>query len=105
MMVLEPRLLFANATRTNDVQPWGKAFSYSIFVHSALLLFLLVTGFQKQSEIKTVLTEIRFIEKAVPIKKKAKLPSAPVKAKMVSDATTKKKVKHKPSRVQQKRIS
>lgn len=66
-MRASPRLLFACGAPVRDVEPWGKAFSYSVSAHSALFLLLLLMTFNRQRMMPVVLTEVKFIEKTQPV--------------------------------------
>jgi TonB family protein len=52
--------------RRMDEEPWGQAFSFSVFVHAGLLALMLLSEKPPQSAAGPVLTEVNFIEKAIP---------------------------------------
>lgn len=73
-MAIQPQLIYAGTLNANfqDPEPWGKALSYSTFVHglAAFLFFALALG--QKPVLQTVLTEVSFVEQ------KELIPDAPI---------------------------
>lgn len=66
--MITPQLLFAQAAPVKDVLPWKKAYSYSGFIHAAMLLLIFLMGLRTKHVPTTSLTEIKFIEQpSVPV--------------------------------------
>lgn len=61
-----PQFIIAYAAPYQDPQPWKKAYSYSVFGHSALLALIMMLAIHSKRIPMTMLTEVTFIEQAVP---------------------------------------
>jgi TonB family protein len=66
MMPPRPMLLLtAGPIQTRDPEPWGKAFSYSLFFHGAAVMLMLLLSMSEKKAVQTILREVTFIEKPV----------------------------------------
>lgn len=61
-MKLQPVLIYAGLGGYKDPEPWGKAISYSAVVHGAILFLLINLSVSTKPILKSVLTEVQFLE-------------------------------------------
>jgi TonB family protein len=63
-MAIHPHFLFASASVYKEPQPWNRAFTISAGVHAALFLLFILTQTGRHSPAPTVLTEVKFVDRA-----------------------------------------
>src|ERR1700746_2990406 len=65
--MIEARLPWTTLAGIPDPEPWGKAFSYSVFGHGIIFALFLLLSLTQKGPVQTVLTEIKFVPKPVVV--------------------------------------